>query len=115
MNQTSIPPRRRWFQLTATAAALFIVGTAYCAGGLLMYRQRRTDGYFGESIWHSDGLIFVLPAVAAIVVNSLISICGIRPGWPLWSKAIMAFVFSIALTVLEFWLYMAVAVNRYGV
>src|SRR5664279_2759832 len=82
------PPRRRWFRLTAVAAALFFAGTVYCACGLLMYRQRRIDDYFGESIWHSDGLIFVIPYVVAIVVNGLIIGCGMRLSWPRWSRAI---------------------------
>ncbi|HEY2837995.1 MAG TPA: hypothetical protein VGJ26_02520 [Pirellulales bacterium] len=109
------PPRRRWFQWTAPVAVLLIAGASYCTAGLLMYRQRRIDGYFGTSIWNSDILIFLLPAMTALIVNGLIVGCATPSRWPLWGKSAVVFAASIALTLLEFCAYMVIAANRYGV
>jgi hypothetical protein len=109
------PHRRRWFQRVAIASGLAVVGMTYCAAGLLMYRQRRIDGYFGTSLWHSDALILLLPAVVALIANASIVRVALPSSWPVWPRMAVATAAGVVLAFLEFWAYMFIAVNRYGV
>jgi hypothetical protein len=83
----------------------------HCIGGLLLYRGRVV---IKHGILQSDLLVFVLPALFALLAYSIVYWYSAFLEGKLTLKIVAMLGFSLMATCLSFWLSMVVAFNVYG-
>ena len=90
---------------------LLVVGLLYPTAGVLLYRERVLSD---NELWGSDFIVFVLPALIALLGNAWFIGQALPDAWRGGLKATGAFGLSVFATLLEMCATYVVAFNAYG-
>jgi hypothetical protein len=99
----------RSMRIAFTISMLLLAAFAYAATGGLLYRQRVNSS---SEFWDSDALVFFIPILLSVLLNTAIIILGMH--WRTLPRYLIACALAVVTTMVAMASYMIVVFDIYG-